>query len=280
MSRPEKPAPRSFALGDGARLTWIELGDPAGDPMVLVPGLSDGLAPLWDERARAALPPVPRELRRYRVLMVSHRTPVEHGTTTADLAGDLAAFLDSETDAPAIVSGHSMGAMVAMHLAAARPELVRRLVLSAGVPHADGQLREVIDAWDELIRAGRWRAFYREAIRTSFTGSDRRRRLVFLRLGSAPALDEHVDRHLALSEACRTHDATPALKDITAPTLVLAGGADPLTRPDRAEELADAIPGARLLVLPGFAHGFPEQAGKRYVRTVAGFLGEPDRSVA
>lgn len=275
-----RPTPRSFALADGARLTWIELGDPDGDPLVLVPGLSDGLAPLWDERARAALPPVPKELRSYRVLMVSHRSPVQHGATTADLAADLGAFLEEEAGAPAIVSGHSMGAMVAAHLAARRPELVSRLVLSAGVPSADDHLAGVLDDWDELIRAGRWRAFYREAIRNSFTGRDRRRRLVFLRLGSAPALDEHVDRHLALSQACRTHDATDVLGGIEAPTLVLAGGADPLTRPERAEELADAIPDARLLVLPGLAHGFPEQAGKRYIRTVAQFLAEPDRSVA
>lgn len=275
-----KPTPRSFALGGGARLTWIELGDPTGAPLVLVPGLSDGLAPLWDERARAALPPVPRELRRFRVLMVSHRTPVEVGVTTTDLAGDLAAFLDAELDRPAVVSGHSMGAMVATHLAAGRPELVERLVLSAGVPAADDPLCEVIDAWDELIRAGRWRAFYRAAIRASFTGTDRRRRLLFLRMGSAPALDEHVDRHLALSHACRTHDATDVLGRIEAPALVLAGGADPLTRPERAAELAEAIADARLLVLPGLAHGFPEQAGKRYVRHLAGFLDAADRSPA
>lgn len=275
-----RPTPRSFALPDGGRLTWVELGDPDGAPLLLVPGLSDGLAPLWDQRALAALPPPPRELRHHRVLMVSHRDPAPAGVTTAELAGDLAAFLEAEVGAPATVSGHSMGAMVATHLAARRPELVTRLVLSAGVPSADDHLVGVLDDWDELVRAGRWRAFYREAIRNSFTGGDRRRRLVFLRLGSAPALDEHVDRHLALSQACRTHDATDVLDGIQAPTLVLAGGADPLTRAERAEELAAAIPDARLLVLPGLAHGFPEQAGKRYVRLVAGFLDDAGREAA
>lgn len=267
-----RPTPRSFALADGARLTWVDLGDPVGDPLLVVPGLSDGLAPLWDERALASLPPVPRELRRYRVLMVSHRDPVAPATTTSDLARDLAAFIDGEVGRRAVVTGHSMGAMVVQHLAAQRPELVTRLVLSAAVPVADDPLRQVIEGWDALIREGRWRAFYREAIRTSFTGTDQRRRLLFLRLGRAPSLAEHVDRHLALSSACRSHDATDVLGAITAPTLVLAGGADPLTRAVRSEELARAIPDARFLVLPGLAHGFPEQAGRRYVRLVASFL--------
>ncbi|MBW3621228.1 MAG: lysophospholipase, partial [Actinobacteria bacterium] len=114
----------------------------------------------------------------------------------------------------------------------------------------------------------------------SYTGSDRLRRQLALRLSAAPALDEHVARHLALSHACRTHDASGVLPAITAPTLVLAGAEDPLARPARAEELAGAIPDARLLVLPGLAHGFPEQAGRRYARHIARFLDPQQRSAA
>ncbi len=49
-------------------------------------------------------------------------------------------------------------------------------------------------------------------------------------------------------------DSRPMLKDIRCPTLVLVGEADTLTPPDRAAEMADGIPGARLVEVPQSGH--------------------------
>lgn len=268
MSRPQL---RWFGVA-GGRVPYLEFGDPAAPPVVVLPGLSDGLAPLSEARARAALPPPPRELRPFRTFVLSHRHPLPPGVTTADLAADAHAFCRDVVGTATTVTGHSMGAMVAQHLAGRWPETVSRLVLSATVPSADAALRARIARWEDLITAGRWRAFYDDALRVSFTGSDLLRRRLALRLTGAPALDDLVHRHLALSHACRTHDAGGVLGRVTAPTLVLAGAEDPLARPERATELARAIPGARLVILPGLAHGFPEQARRRYVRHLVRFL--------
>lgn len=262
---------RWFDLG-GAALPFVELGDPCGAPIVLIPGLSDGLGPVSDPKALRAVPPLPARLGRHRVLLVSHRHPAPPRVTTRDLATDAGRFIDDVVGGPAVVSAHSMGAMVAQHLAASRPDLVTALTLSATVASADADLRRVIQRWDDHITSGRWRAFYRDALEVSFTGSDLLRRQLALRLLGAPARDALVDRHLALSYACRTHDATAVLADIACPTLVLAGDRDPLARPERARELAAAVPDAELNVLEGYGHGFPEQARGRYVELVAPFL--------
>ena len=47
------------------------------------------------------------------------------------------------------------------------------------------------------------------------------------------------------------------LARITAPTLVIHGGADPLVRPAGSHALARAIPGARLVIYPGMGHSLP-----------------------
>ena len=49
-------------------------------------------------------------------------------------------------------------------------------------------------------------------------------------------------------------DSRPMLKDIRCPTLVLVGEADALTPPERAAEMADGIPGARLVTVPDCGH--------------------------
>jgi 3-oxoadipate enol-lactonase len=49
-------------------------------------------------------------------------------------------------------------------------------------------------------------------------------------------------------------DLLPVLDRIRAPTLVIAGAADPATPPVHAERIAAGIPGARLEVLDDAAH--------------------------
>ena len=50
-------------------------------------------------------------------------------------------------------------------------------------------------------------------------------------------------------------DSRPGLPAIAVPTLVLVGDGDPLTPPDRAGEMAAAIPYTRLVVVPECGHG-------------------------
>jgi pimeloyl-ACP methyl ester carboxylesterase len=49
-------------------------------------------------------------------------------------------------------------------------------------------------------------------------------------------------------------DSRPGLAGIGCPTLVLVGDGDELTPPDLSAEIADGIPGARLVMMPGAGH--------------------------
>lgn len=49
-------------------------------------------------------------------------------------------------------------------------------------------------------------------------------------------------------------DSRPSLSAITVPTLVLVGDQDGVTPPEHAREMADAIPGARLVIVPDAGH--------------------------
>ena len=49
-------------------------------------------------------------------------------------------------------------------------------------------------------------------------------------------------------------DSSSLLPSITVPTLVIVGAEDTITPPSDAERMANAIPGARLVTIPGAAH--------------------------
>jgi pimeloyl-ACP methyl ester carboxylesterase len=64
-------------------------------------------------------------------------------------------------------------------------------------------------------------------------------------------------------------DRTPALRAVTAPTLVIHGEADPLINVSGAHATAAAVPGAELLVIPGMGHDLPRGAWPRVVDAIA-----------
>ncbi|MFA9429438.1 alpha/beta fold hydrolase [Egicoccus sp. AB-alg2] len=260
---------------DGVRAPVLTFGPPAAPPAVLVPGLSDGLAPVTLPATQALMRDAPLPMRHFRCLVVSYadRPTDADAPTTAGLAREVAAVLDAVTDQPAWLFAHSMGAMVAQHLAATRPDLVAGLVLSATCARADARLRRGLQDWQAAVEARDWHRFARAAVATSFTGLERSRRRLLLRLSSPPGHpDDRVARHVALTAAAVTHDAREQVLSIRCPTLVLAGEHDPLCPPERGRELAAAIPDATFEVFDGLAHGFPEQAPGRFARRVLAFL--------
>ncbi len=161
--------------------------------------------------------------------------PARYGEVT--MAGDLIALFDEIGTDEVDLVGYSMGAVISL-LVAARDRRVRRLVVGgvgAGVVELGG-----VDT----------RAVAPEAIAAALAVEDPGTiadpgAVAFRLLADASG----ADRIALAAQASRRHAEPIALERIAAPTLVLAGDADPLaTRP---QVLADAIPGARLQLLTG-----------------------------
>jgi pimeloyl-ACP methyl ester carboxylesterase len=67
-------------------------------------------------------------------------------------------------------------------------------------------------------------------------------------------------------------DSRPGLGAISCPTLVLVGADDTLTPPDRAAEMAAAIPGARQVVVPASGHLSPLEQPQAVRDALVAFL--------
>jgi 3-oxoadipate enol-lactonase len=148
----------------------------------------------------------------------------------------------------------SMGASTALVLAAARPDLVRRLVLANGTAcYGPDRVRSWADRADQAaatpreqqldFQLDRW--FARPFLRDRPDEVERVSR-IFLATDSGA--------HAAACHALGTLDATDRLGDVKADTLVLVGEEDYATPPDMARALAAGIPSARLRILSGARH--------------------------
>lgn len=224
-------------------------GPPDGPPLVMAHGLGCTLE-LWDPQAAT----LSRDRRVIRYELPGHgASPVLPGPyTMAGLADDLARLLDALSLASVDLVGASIGGMIAIHLAAASPDRVRRMVLigtsaKLGPPEAWAERAELVTAEGmgavAAKVAARWLTpAYAAAHPEQLT------RLEGMLLGADPL------GYAACCRAIEAMDATSSLPRIRTTTLVLVGEHDPATPLEHAQLIADGIAGSRLVVVPDGAH--------------------------
>jgi len=184
---------------------------------------------------------------------------------------DLAALLDGLGIGPVVLCGLSLGGLVAQAFALSHAERVRALCLCAtaariGTPElwrqraAQVQQGGLAAVAPQVIE--RW---FSPAFFDSQPSAARGWRVLLER---APVPGYLAGLHL-LAET----DLRSRVGRISVPTLALVGSADVATPPDQVRALADAIPGAEFVVLPGAGHLLCVEEPGSLVRSLDEFLG-------
>ena len=223
------------------------------EPLVILPGLSDGLHTVKGTAKRKALANR-AYAKKYRVYILSRRNILPDGFTTRDMAGDVAFAMKQLGIARANVLGISQGGMIAQYLAIDHPELVKKLALAVTLCSPNDTVCATIPRRIVWAKKGDYRSIVLDTIQTSSSPSRLRLcRLAFPLLGRT-GKPKSFDRFLVHAEACITHDASAELFRIACPTLVIGGDSDQNVGPGTSEELAARIPGSKLHIYPGLGH--------------------------
>lgn len=260
---------QAVKLPNGVSLAYVELGDPNGEPLLLLHGYTD------TSRVWTALAP---QLSKYRLLIPDQRG---HGQsdkpeccyTLSDLAFDARLFLDAMGVRRAHVAGHSLGSMVGQALAAEHPDRVGKLVLvgSTGlVPVRRGDWM-----WGEIM-----------ALKTPIASNT-----AFLKAWGPEGSPTPVEPELARWNAQEITEVPPHVwravprelldlpigrygADIKAPTLILSGGKDPLFDRSHHDALAKAIPHAKAVMLPDLGHNLILERAHEVGPAITSFLAD------
>jgi pimeloyl-ACP methyl ester carboxylesterase len=153
------------------------------------------------------------------------------------------------------LAGLSMGGYIAYAILRAAPERVTRLALLDTGSRADlPEQTERRTAQIALARSGRF-AEVPEALWPLFVHKDRQGdgdlKKIILRMAEETGAEAFIRQQTAIMGR---PDSRPDLPKIKCPTLVLVGEGDQLTPPKLSEEIANAIPNSRLVVVPGSGH--------------------------
>jgi pimeloyl-ACP methyl ester carboxylesterase len=293
-----------LAPANGIELAYQEIGDPGGEPLLLIMGLATQML-AWDEELCAMLAERGFRVIRFDNRDIGHSTKIESGgvpkgpdmllgrrSTAAYLLRDMAADTTGLMDHLEIESAHlvgaSMGGMIAQTVAIEHPQRARSLV---------SMLSSTGNRW---LGIPAWKAFGALFVRPSAgrEGAIQQTLKTFRTIGSPGyPMDEARFRNLAGASYDRSHsragvarqlhaitasgDRTAALERLRLPATVLHGGSDPLIRPVAGRATAQAIRDSHLRIFEGMGHDLPPALWPDFVEeisAVAARAGEAARS--
>jgi aminoacrylate hydrolase len=247
----------------------------SGPPLLLVPGLA-GSAHFWRLQ-------VPMLAQRFTVVLHDHRGV---GRSSRDsivysieqMSADVLALMDHLGIDQAALIGQSTGGAIGQYLAATQPQRISRLVLSSTWTHADAYFRRQFELRRDILRgAGGIDLYTRSGSLLLYSPEWLRDHDANIAEAEARSIADASSPDILLSriDALLRFDGRALAARISCPTLVIATLDDRVTPAYFSRALAQAIPGARLVLLDSGGHFVPLVEPDRYAEAVLPFLIEP-----
>ncbi len=257
-----------LGVGDN-ELFHVEEGE--GFPVVLIHGLA-GDHTAW-------LPQLPLLAKRYRTIAFDNRgagrsTQRDEPVSTQELAQDTLGLMDALGVERAHVVGRSMGGAVAQHMALLAPERVQSLALLASFARLDPVGRRVLTNMREVLEwTGSWEAHARHSVQnfvsTRFFNEQPE---AVARIESLIGGETRLPAcYVRQNHACLEHDTVDRLAEVACPTLICAGGRDPICSPTATAWLG-GIPGSETVLFEDSSHFFLLEEPDRFLETLERWL--------
>ena len=252
---------------DGLRLHYRDEGDGEGAAIVFANSLGTDLR-LWDE----VVPRLPRGLRVIRYDKRGHGLsdcpPGPYSMET--LVADAERLMDRLGLREAVFVGLSIGGMIAQGLAAKRPDLVRAMVISntaarIGTPE---MWQERIDA----VNAGGIEALADPVLERWFSPAFRETEA--LAAWRNMLVRQPASGYAGCCAAIASADLTVTTRQLTLPTLAIAGSSDGSTPPDLVKATAELVPDSSFRLIDGAGHLPCVEKPMEYAEILTAFLTE------
>lgn len=253
---------------DGIEIAFEQRG--SGPPLLLLTGLG-GVGRAWGSH-------IDRFSDHYTTVVPDHRgtgasAKPKTGYTIQALAADMAGLVRHVGLGPAHVVGSSTGGAIAQVMALDHPDAVASVTLVSSWAGPDPYFSNQFAVRRSILLAQGVIAYTRASSLFLFapsfaTANPDAVEAWIARSTAAPGDPEIMSRRIDMIVA---HDQRERLAGIAVPTLVIVGDEDICTPPYASRELAESIPGARLVVLPG-GHLIYLERPETFAGVVASFL--------
>ena len=255
------------SFGNG--VPYLRLG--AGPPLIAVRLVtSEHTNPTGFER-RMVLSGLSPFAEQFTVYVASGPPGLPPGATMSDIAQYYAEAIQHDVGEPVFLHGVSTGGSIALQLAMDHPHLVRRMVLAGAACRFSHYGRSVNAEMARLIAEGDYRRATSVAMAAMVPTVWRYPARALGWAYGVPTAPRDPSDALVVAAAEDTFDAEPGLGRVTAPTLVIGGGADSIYSTEIIRRTAEGIPRGSLVLFPGKSHSYVI-GSKAAIHVALGFL--------
>ncbi len=194
------------------------------------------------------------------------------------------ALLDELGWEKANIMGLSYGGNIAIQVALAYPQRVRRLILANSACRTSPWLQKIGDGWNEAAKSGSGLAYYLITIPTIYSTRFFEENAAWME-GREATLTEYFSneevlaRLSRLTDSSRPFDVSDRLGEITCPTLIISGSEDGLVPRTEQELLRRGIRGSSHVTLNASGHATMYEYPSAFAALVTGFANLGDEAI-
>ncbi len=264
------PAPvvKSIQLPNRLKLEYVEHGDRAGIPVILLHGYTDS----WHSY-ELVLPHLPKSMRAFAISQRGHgdsERPAA-GYHPRDFAADVAAFMDAFKLQRAVIVGHSMGSYIAQCFAMNYPERTLGVVLvgSFTTLQNDKGIQEFwsmgVSKLEDPVDPNFALEFQKSTLALPVP-----QRYLDTVVQESLKLPAHIWK--AVFKGLMDADLSNELGKIKSPSLIIWGDKDAYFLRDQQDALAAGIANSKLVIYSGVGHSVHWEAPKRFADDLVTFV--------
>ncbi|MBM3342839.1 MAG: alpha/beta fold hydrolase [Betaproteobacteria bacterium] len=253
----------------GGEIYYEDAGQ--GEPVVFSSGLN-GVSRYWK-------PQVALFSKHFRVITYDHRGTgqsdrIQREFSVDQMAEELVGLMDALNIPKAHIVGMSTGGAIGQTIAIEHPQRVMKLALCSTWTHCDPWFRRLFQARrDMYLQAGpELHAQFHPLFLYSPDYVNAHDAEIEHERKNAPTKSSPVEVSVGRIDALMKFDRRAGLPNIKAQTLVLGSDSDFITPSYFSEALAQAIPGAKLIMVKGGGHSFTTTRAEQFNRDLMAFL--------
>ena len=262
-------------LSNGITLEYAEQGTNSGTPLICLHGYTDSL-----HSYSLVFPHLPPTIQALAISLRGHgrsdRPPT--GYTPADMAGDLALFMEALGIERGVILGHSLGATVAQRFALDFTQKTKGLILVASFaaypPNATiKEMRAPVAALTDPVDPAFVEAFQNSTIARPIDTQ-------FLQTAVSESLLLPARVWKAVFDGMCEEDYTNELPRLHLPAWLIWGSEDTIVTRDDQHRLLESLTGAQLISYEDIGHAVHWEVPQRFARDVVEIVAKMHASAA